>query len=253
MSDLEKKLAKSLTAETTDLIPYLPYLLQDLWELGSSPEDIKELIKNNIQMSQETKVLDLACGKGAVGVQLARAFGCKVKGIDIMPEFIEYAKKMAGEYSVETICQFVVEDIKQSVRDERDYDIVIFGAAGDVLGSPAETLSRLKGTVKKGGYIFIDDAYIVDGLDETYLSREQWLQVFNGAGVRLVAEKAIDHRELVEINRINQARIIRRSSELMALYAEKRDIFEGYIKSQQSECDQLECEITGVTLLLQVN
>jgi len=34
MLDVKEKLAKSLTAETTELIPYLPYLLQDLWELG---------------------------------------------------------------------------------------------------------------------------------------------------------------------------------------------------------------------------
>lgn len=42
MSNVEEKLAKSLTAESTELIPYLPYLLQDLWELGSSPKDIIE-------------------------------------------------------------------------------------------------------------------------------------------------------------------------------------------------------------------
>lgn len=31
-----RKLAASLTAETTDLLPFLPYLLQDFWELGSA-------------------------------------------------------------------------------------------------------------------------------------------------------------------------------------------------------------------------
>ena len=44
MSDVEEKLAKSLTAESVELIPYLPYLLQDLWELGSSPKDMIHLI-----------------------------------------------------------------------------------------------------------------------------------------------------------------------------------------------------------------
>jgi hypothetical protein len=29
-------------------------------------------------------------------------------------------------------------------------------------------------------------------------------------------------------------------------------MFEGYIKSQQAECDELEGEITGVTWLLQI-
>ncbi|WP_313019647.1 hypothetical protein [Acetoanaerobium noterae] len=65
MSDGEEKLAKSLTAESVELIPYLPYLLQDLWELGSSPKDMVHLISKNIIISEKTKVLDLACGKGA--------------------------------------------------------------------------------------------------------------------------------------------------------------------------------------------
>jgi hypothetical protein len=38
MSTVEEKLAKSLTAESTELIPYLPYLLQDLWELRLIPQ-----------------------------------------------------------------------------------------------------------------------------------------------------------------------------------------------------------------------
>ena len=65
MSDVEEKLAKSLTAESVELIPYLTYLLQDLWELGSSPKDMVHLISKNIIISEKTKVLDLACGKGA--------------------------------------------------------------------------------------------------------------------------------------------------------------------------------------------
>ena len=65
MSDVEEKLAKSSTAESVELIPYLPYLLQDLWELGSSPKDMVHLISKNIIISEKTKVLDLACGKGA--------------------------------------------------------------------------------------------------------------------------------------------------------------------------------------------
>ena len=32
--ETEEKLARSLSAETTELLPFLPYLLQDLWALG---------------------------------------------------------------------------------------------------------------------------------------------------------------------------------------------------------------------------
>ncbi|HNT04445.1 MAG TPA: class I SAM-dependent methyltransferase, partial [Bacillota bacterium] len=82
MGEVEEKLAKSLTGETTELIPYLPYLLQDLWELGSDPKEIIKLIRKNIRKVKDLKILDLACGKGAVSVKLAKELGCHVQGID---------------------------------------------------------------------------------------------------------------------------------------------------------------------------
>lgn len=69
MSNVEEKLVKSLTAEYAELIPYLPYLLQDLWELGTSPKAIIDMIQKHIKVSEKTKVLDLACGKGAASIQ----------------------------------------------------------------------------------------------------------------------------------------------------------------------------------------
>lgn len=88
MSDVLEKLAGSLTADSIELIPFLPYLLSDLWELGSSPEDMISLISNNICMSTDIRVIDLACGKRAVSISIAEKFGCRIKGVDIMNDFI---------------------------------------------------------------------------------------------------------------------------------------------------------------------
>jgi 2-polyprenyl-3-methyl-5-hydroxy-6-metoxy-1,4-benzoquinol methylase len=172
MSNVEEKLAKSLTSESTEIIPYLPYLLQDLWELGSSPKDIIDMILKHMQVSQKTKVLDLACGKGAVSIHVAKALGCKVKGIDIISDFIDFADKKAQEYGVEKLCEFKVGDINEAVKVESDYDIVVLGAVGDVLGNPEETIQKLKITVKNGGYIIIDDAYGNDNSDGNILQEK---------------------------------------------------------------------------------
>ena len=252
MSNVEEKLAKSLTAETIELIPYLPYLLQDLWELGSSPKDIIDMTLKHIQISEKTKVLDLACGKGAVSVHFAKATGCKVKGIDIIADFIEFADKKAREYGVEKLCEFRVGDINEAVKIEKDYDIVILGAVGDVLGNPEETIQKLKSTVKSGGYIFIDDAYGKDESDERYPTREKWRVIFKNVGVKLIDEKIIGNDELSSINDEQQAFIVRRANELKEKHPEKVHLFESYIKSQQAECDELENDIWGVTLLLRV-
>lgn len=251
MLNVEEKLAKSLTADTTELIPYLPYLLQDLWELGTGFKDIKEMISRSISITDNTKILDLACGKGAVSVQLAKTYSCRVKGVDILTEFIAYANKKAQEYSVEMLCEFKVEDINQSVMHEKCYDIVILGAVGDVLGNPVETILKIKETVKKGGYIFINDAFSIDEKSKNYASREQWFETFRNAGVKLIDE-CIDQIEMEENNRFNQECIIKRANELKKEFPNKVDLFQGYIESQQAECDELENEIVGVIWLLKV-
>lgn len=251
MSTIEEKLAKSLTAESIELIPHLPYLLQDLWELGSSPKDMLEMLTKHIQVSDQTRVLDLACGKGAVSVKLAKKLGCMVKGIDIIPEFIDFAVNKAREFGVEELCEFVVGDITKSVKSEKDYDIVILGAIGDVLGNPEETITQLINTIKKDGYIIIDDAYGNDKTNAKYPTREQWLTIFNNKGLRLVEEKIIEDDELANLNNEQQELIVKRANELKEQLPEKAHLFDSYIQSQQDECDELENDISGVTLLLQ--
>ncbi len=247
MSSTEKKLAQSLTAESVELIPYL---LQDLWELGSSPEDIIEMIQREIAEPEKLKVLDLACGKGAVSVNLAKALGCQVKGVDIIPEFIEVAKEKATVYKVENLCEFIVGDAKEAVEIEKNYDLVIFGAASDILGTPEQTIQVLKKTITPEGYLIIDDAYGKEGNSSDYYTRAQWLEIFTKTGVTLLDEKRMDPKAMEALNKEQQSHILKRSEELKKQYPEKKHLFDGYVKSQQAECDELENDLDAVTLLL---
>ena len=251
MSLLEEKLARSLTAETTELIPYLPYLLQDLWELGSSPGDILQLLHKHVPTVERTRILDLACGKGAVSIHLAKNTGCRVNGIDIMADFIAYAAAKAHEEGVAHLCSFTVGDANEVVRTEKGYDVVIFGAVGDVLGEPRETIEKLKSTIRAGGYLVIDDAYGKIGSAVDHYTKDEWLQIFALTGVRLIDEKTVADADLVDLNRMQLRLIQNRALELKGKYPENKRLFEDYIKSQQAECDLLEHDLTGVTLLIQ--
>ena len=253
LATVEEKLAKSLSAESIELIPYLPFLLQDLWDLGSSPADMLDLIKRHIgiPMSMRLNILDLACGKGAVSVFLAKEIGCTVKGIDIMPDFIEFAKQKAKEYGVESLCEFVVGDINKSVMSESGFDVVVLGAVGDVLGSPDETIRKLKQTIHPGGHIMIDDAYGKQGSDTDYFTKQEWVAVFEKTRVRLIEDKVAEQDEIASLNRAQQGNIVKRANELKKKYPEKTQLFDLYIDSQLAECHELENEILGVTMLLQ--
>lgn len=101
--ETERKLAASLTSQSIEILPFIPYFLQDFFELGSSPKDITYLIKQHMPLSAESNFLDLACGKGAVSIGIAKELGNPVKGIDLIPAFIEEAKCKAKEAQVESL------------------------------------------------------------------------------------------------------------------------------------------------------
>lgn len=254
-NEIEKKLAGSLTAETTELLPYLPYLLQDIWELGSSPRDIIDLIRENISISNKTKIIDLGCGKGAVSISLCKQLGVHVKGIDLLTEFIEVARSKSEQYEVKHLCQFEIQDINESVKTESGYDIAILGAVGDVLGEPAETLNKLKGVIRKNGYILLDEGYLTGNQDDVkyqnyeYLTLPQWERLFKDLDLEIIAT-----RESVssddDVNDNNNKMIRKRADELVGKYPKKSDILYGYVKSQEAESEDLEDNIIGVTWLL---
>jgi len=254
--ETEETLARSLTAETTELLPFLPYLLQDLWELGSNPRDMVRLIKKQMPISEDAKILDLACGKGAVSINIAKELGANVYGFDLIPEFIEYASQKAKELNVDALCHFACDDANEVVDAEKNYDCVIFGAAGNVLGTPQETLAKLLKTIKSNGYILIDEAYLPDDGDNEdvkyknydYLTHQQWLRLFKDNGLKLVEEMSNDGE--YDFDSDNKA-IAARANELIAKHPEKRAIFERYIQSQLNECADLEDSVVGVTWMLQ--
>jgi len=256
--ETEEKLARSLSGETAELLPFLPYLLQDFWELGSDPGVMAKLIGKHVNISGETKILDLACGKGAVSVQVAHKLRVKVKGIDLLPEFIEYAARKAKEFGVGDLCEFHIDDANEAVKTEKDYDCVVFGAAGtDVLDGPAEALNKLKSTVKPGGFVLIEEGYISDGgrrediryNADAYFPLGDWMALFREAGLELV-ETGSGHSEGDLDGDSGMAAITARAGELMEKHPDKRAIFERYVRNQRDEYDDIGDGLDCVTWIL---
>jgi 2-polyprenyl-3-methyl-5-hydroxy-6-metoxy-1,4-benzoquinol methylase len=71
------------------------------------------------------KVLDIACGKGTTSVLIAKRFGCKVVGVDICPDLIEEAKRLAKRNKVDHLIDFQVTDATQLPFNDNEFDISI--------------------------------------------------------------------------------------------------------------------------------
>ncbi len=65
ISDLDESVAQAMETDV-QLLPLLPELLTDLWELGASAAQIVSALKS-VGVEPESKVLDLACWEGRGG------------------------------------------------------------------------------------------------------------------------------------------------------------------------------------------
>jgi len=55
----ESVVITSMDGADAEIFPYLPYILQDTWEIGASPEIIAELIEKHIPVPSNLRILDL--------------------------------------------------------------------------------------------------------------------------------------------------------------------------------------------------
>lgn len=250
LSEQQKiQVAKGFDA-TPELIPFIPYLLQDLFELGSSPEIIINILAS-LHLGKKTKVLDLACGKGAVSIQIAHRLGFSCKGIDLFKPFIEIAREKALDAGVSHLCDFEVNDINNVIFEEKNYDVLILAAAESLLGEVDEAIGKLRNCVIDGGIIIYDGAFLNESssLDNPdYLVIKKYadtIKQLTSYGDKIIKEVLIPAEETMTINKAYTDVIRKRADELLLKYPEKKKLFFSYIKKQEVECSIIENDLTG--------
>ena len=252
ISSVEKSVVLALDGTDSNLFPYLPYILQDLWELGTSPEVVLNLVKKHTTNQSNLKILDLGCGKGAVSIKLAKELNCQCHGIDAVKEFIDEAKNKAKEFNVEEYCSFERDDIRIRIRDLKGYNIIILGAIGPVLGDYYSTLTEVSKCIEETGLIIIDDGYIDDESEYSHPSMEKRsviLKQTSDAGMKLVDEIIINKEKIKESDAHMFRNLKKRCQELIEKHPDKRNFFVDYVRQQEEENDVLETKSICSTML----
>jgi len=254
-NDSQKSVADSLEVEKK-LLQYMPYLLQDLWAMGCSADQILDLIANLNLPAGSVKVLDLGCGKGALSVQIAAKFGFNVSGVDAMPEFLKVAEEKSNEYKVTSLCTFIKEDILNYVTDSHDFNIVILASLGGIFGSNKQTIEKLRTQVSPGGYIIIDDGFLKkrDALNRKgyahYRNYEETFKELTSFSDDLISE--ISTTEISKkINDEYLEVIEKRCSELITQHPQMGNKLKSYLDLQREECEILDKELEGMIWVLQ--
>ena len=104
-----------------------------------------------LQIDRTDKVLDIACGKGVNAILIAKKYGCKVIGIDILPASIEKAKEFARKKGVEDLVSFQVADAQQLPFDKGEFDKTIAQAMLILVDDKEEVLKEARRVTKHSG------------------------------------------------------------------------------------------------------
>ena len=245
-TSVEESIIAALDGTDVKLVPYLPYILQDFWEIGTPPEDIIDIVKKYHCQYENLNVLDLGSGKGAVSIQLALELQCTCLGIDALDDFVIFSNKKAKEYGVNNICAFETHDIREILPALGTYDVIVLGAIGSVFGDYYNTLKKLKPHIKANGILIINDAYIEDdGNTHPAIQRKSdIIKQTKNAGMQLL-EIIADYTagELETEYKIELENLKKRCMELAAKYPDDHDLFHGYIEKQTREYAFLSAEV----------
>lgn len=253
----EKEVAASLET-TPEVLPFIPELLTDLWELGSFPERIVEILRMVKLPPKTTRVLDLGCGKGAVSITLAKELGFQCLGIDAFAPFLKAAEKIAAEKGFSGMCRFEFGDIREAVKTARNFDVVVLASVGSPWGMLDQTVGTLRRTVRPGGYLLIDEGFLAESAKNDQANYEYLvphglaLKQLTAHGDRLLREVIIPTAELQAMNNRYTELIRQRAAQLTKRHPEAADLLWEYVQNQERECEILESTYVGAIWLLQI-
>lgn len=217
------------------MLPFAAELLQDLDELGSDSDQIVETL-SSLSIGAEHSVLDLGCGKGAVSLEVASALGCAVVGVDGHEDFIVQARQAAVKEGLAGRATFHVADARGF---SGSFDAVLALALGDVLGSPTQTMAKLRELTPSGGIIVVSDGYLSKPGDtrptgfEDYRDRKGMLAGYMAHGDALVGEWLFEEEPDGPSEEDETALIACRAKDLARAHPQLKPYLEEYVQGQQ--------------------
>jgi len=131
------------------------YLLGDSFHPGGLQTTHR--LGDMLGLNSHSRVLDVACGKGATGVFLAKEFGCQAVGIDYGPQNVEAARALAKVEQVESRVQFERSDAEILPFADASFDAVMCECVFCTFPHKAHAAAEFFRVLRPGGRVGISD------------------------------------------------------------------------------------------------
>lgn len=232
MRSLQESIASAMEVEP-EMVPFLPYVLQDFDSIGSDPERLLAILREFFPSMRGKKMLDIGCGKGGVCIQTALEFRISCLDVDAIPEFIEFAQLRTLKTGLNDLCSFKACDIREDVGSLSNFDLIFMGSTGPILGDYQRTLQTLKAHLEPGGLVIIDDDY---GVPLEVVNK----QAMDAGMELLVFPIKVDADSFDSQCRKEMGWIFKRCQELILSHPEKESVFKRCIEMEEEAYGQLD-------------
>ena len=185
-------------------------LLGDLFHPGGAA--LTERLGRLLDLTPETRVLDVASGKGASAVLIAQRFGCAVIGVDLSPQNLAHATAEADRAGLAGRVTFKVGDAERLPLDDASVDAIICECAFCTFPDKRAAAHEFARVLKPGGRVGLSDITRAPGPDGELADLMAWVACLADArpadayAARLAdagfVEVAVEHHDAVLLEMI---------------------------------------------------
>lgn len=155
-------------------------------------------------------ILDVGCGPGRTACYLAKAYGCRVMGIDLSESMVKLARDRAAKEGVADRVTFYTADAMKLPFEAATFDAVIGESVLAFIDDKPRTLIELKRVTKEDGSIGFNECawiemppqqliqYISDVLGAAFLTPDGWRDLWVAAGLKEVSARSYKVRILAQ-------------------------------------------------------
>lgn len=111
-------------------------------------------------LSSESKVLDIACGKGKTTFLVAEKYGCSVLGMDINEQYINRCKMISHKKGMDNQVSFIKGDAQEIPLEDNTIDVAITQAVLVLVNKRTKAIQEALRVLKPGGILaYIEPAW----------------------------------------------------------------------------------------------
>jgi SAM-dependent methyltransferase len=155
-------------------------LPEDLGSAGVLAWEALAEVTSSLDLRNGDQLVDIACGRGGYGIELARRTGSKLTGVDFSAVALEWARRIAAERLTQGQAEFRLGTLTETGLADESADALVCTDSIQFAEPPAAALAEFRRVLKPGGRLALTTWQPVNPGDQSVGPRLRDLDVEAG-------------------------------------------------------------------------